>query len=390
MKEWQQKVKEWHEAGVLDQTAMEAIVNYESRQPQKKRIPLLLTVGLIFFTLAIFSFIAANWGLIPDILKTTVILVFMWIAYVLADFSKKRHFGYPIIFQLLGFALFLAAVLVTLQTFHLSVSNTVLPWLAYLAAIGHFYLYKHKLYSGISFIAGIFLLFDFMPDVGWFEWIAFIAVTLAHFYFVRKKEAVTFSFLHLFGAGLLLWVLVDYESALWPIWTLFALTLLIWVVPLKASIIKPLIQMIAGLIGIGYLLARAETDMTLVHLNVLESSLLIVAGGALALFLWKEHKSIVWIALLGLMGFLLLDETAIALAVLAEVVGLGYLIVAQRQDRSLRGGFIFFILIQFVIYFVYAWQRLDMSLFFFIGALLLFVLAGVGWWLNRRKEGGTS
>lgn len=390
MKDWHQKLSEWQRAGLLDDVTVANISAYENKQPQKKKIPLLLTVGLIFFTLAIFSFIAANWNVIPDILKTVTVLIFMWIAYVLADFSVKRHFGYPILFQFLGYVLFLAAVLVTLQTFHLATTNSVLPWFAYIAALVHLYVYRHTLFAVISFIAGIFLLMSFVPDVGWVEWLVFVAVTAFHFFKVERPEAVAFSFLHLFGAGLTLWALIEYDSALWAVWTVFALAIVVWAVPQKAYLTKPLLQVIAGLTGIGYLIARGETDLSLVDVNTLESSLLLVAGVSIASLLWKEHRDIVWISILGVMGFLLLDDTAIALAVLAELVGLGYLVIAQKQDRSLRGGFIFFILIQFVIYFIYAWQRLDMSLFFLIGAILLFALAGIGWWLGRKKEGAVS
>lgn len=53
-------------------------------------------------------------------------------------------------------------------------------------------------------------------------------------------------------------------------------------------------------------------------------------------------------------------------------------------------GFLYFVVVQFVIYVIYAWERLDMSLFFLIGALLLFALSGAAWWMNRRKEGAVS
>jgi len=390
MHEWQKKVEEWKGAGLLDQPTVDAIVFYEQKQPQKTKFPLLLTIGLIFLTLAVFSFIAANWSVIPDVLKTGAILVFMWIAYGIARYTEKKQIGQPIIFYVTGYLFFLAAVLVTLQTFHFSVFNSVLPWLAYLAALAHIYLLKHPVFSLASFIAGAMLLATFLPDLGWLEWSAFVAVTLAHFYFTKRPEATAFSFIHLFGAGLLLWVLVEYESALWPIWTLFALTGLIFVSKEKAVILKPLIQIFAGLTGIGYLIARAETNLSIVHLSWLEASLLLAVAIGLAVLFFKSHRDVLWISALGSIGFLLFDETAIGLTLLAEIIGFGYLIVAQREGRSLRGGFIFFILIQFVIYFIYAWQRLDMALFFLIGAILLFVLAGIGWWLNRRKEGAAT
>ncbi|OZS78314.1 hypothetical protein CF394_06025 [Tetzosporium hominis] len=390
MNDWQHKVREWQQAGLVDQATVDAITTYEQKQPQKRKIPLLLTIGLIFLTLAVFSFIAANWGAIPDVLKTVTFLAFMWVAYGIAVFSEKRKMGQPVLFYVAGYAFFIAAVLVTLQTFHLPVANSVLPWLAYLAALAHVYLIKHPVFSIASFIAGTLLLLSFLPDVGWIEWGAFVLITLAHFYYSQRSEANAFSFIHLFGAGLILWVLVEYESALWPIWTVFALTGLLFLSEQKKVVVQPLLQLVAAITGIGYLIARGETNLDLVDLTYLESGFLLAVGIALAVILWKWHRPVAWISILGLIGFLLYDETAIGLAILAEIVAFGYLILAQREGRSLRGGFLFFILIQFVIYFIYAWQRLDMALFFLLGAILLFVLAGIGWWLNRKKEGAAT
>lgn len=390
MNDWQYKVREWQQAGLVDQATVDAITTYEKKQPQKRKIPLLLTIGLIFLTLAVFSFIAANWGAIPDVLKTVTFLAFMWVAYGIAVFSEKRKMGQPVLFYVAGYAFFIAAVLVTLQTFHLPVANSVLPWLAYLAALAHVYLIKHPVFSIASFIAGTLLLLSFLPDVGWIEWGAFVLITLAHFYYSQRPEANAFSFIHLFGAGLILWVLVEYESALWPIWTVFALTGLLFLSEQKKVVVQPLLQLVAAITGIGYLIARGETNLDLVDLTYLESGFLLAVGIALAVVLWKWHRPVAWISILGLIGFLLYDETAIGLAILAEIVAFGYLILAQREGRSLRGGFLFFILIQFVIYFIYAWQRLDMALFFLLGAVLLFVLAGIGWWLNRKKEGAAT
>lgn len=390
MNDWQHKVREWQQAGLVDQATVDAITTYEQKQPQKRKIPLLLTIGLIFLTLAVFSFIAANWGAIPDVLKTVTLLAFMWVAYGIAVFSEKRKMGQPVLFYVAGYAFFIAAVLVTLQTFHLPVANSVLPWLAYLAALAHVYLIKHPVFSIASFIAGTLLLLSFLPDVGWIEWGAFVLITLAHFYYSQRPEANAFSFIHLFGAGLILWVLVEYESALWPIWTVFALTGLLFLSEQKKVVVQPLLQLVAAITGIGYLIARGETNLDLVDLTYLESGFLLAVGIALAVVLWKWHRPVAWISILGLIGFLLYDETAIGLAILAEIVAFGYLILAQREGRSLRGGFLFFILIQFVIYFIYAWQRLDMALFFLLGAILLFVLAGIGWWLNRKKEGAAT
>ena len=128
-------------------------------------------------------------------------------------------------------------------------------------------------------------------------------------------------------------------------------------------------------------------DLSFPELNLVESiSLLVVSVGVLVLT-YLRFQSITWISVLGAVGLLLFDDTAIGLAIVAEIVALAYLVIAHRQERPLTFGFVYFIAVQFVLYFIYAWERLDMSLFFLVGAILLFVLSGIAWYVNRKKAG---
>ena len=53
------KLKAWQQAGLIDQATAEQISAFEHKQPKGAKLPLLLIIGLIFFSLAVFSFIAA-------------------------------------------------------------------------------------------------------------------------------------------------------------------------------------------------------------------------------------------------------------------------------------------------------------------------------------------
>lgn len=384
------KLKEWLDAGVIDESTHETIVAYERKQPQKRKVPLLLTIGLIFFALAVFSFIAANWSLIPDFVRVGIMLGLMWGFYVLGHFAETRHFGWPILFRLLGLAMFGASMLVTAQTFHFSMSDSLVPWAIYLAAIAHYFIWRHQAYVIVGFVFGIFTLMSAISSIGWVEWILFIAVTFGWFYFSKAIEPMLLSWLLLFGSGLMLWSLLDYKSSLWPVWTLFVLVALLLLVPKFEYRLRPLYLMVGAVILVVYLAIRGETELTLVDVNWPEAIVLAVAGLVVAAITWMKFRSIVWVSILGAIGLLLFDETAIGLAIVAEISALAYLMIAQRQDQPLALGFVHFIVVQFVIYFVYAWERLDMSLFFLLGAILLFVLSGIGWWLKRKKEGVAS
>lgn len=384
------KLVQWRDAGLIDQAALDRITAYEKHQPQKKKLPLLLVIGLIFFALAVFSFIAANWQAIPDLLKVALAVLLIWIFYGLADLSAKKQFGEPVIFRLLGIALFAASIIITAQTFHFSLSNSLLPWALFITALAHFFYWRHLAYTVVAFIFGAATLVSFVPGAGWFQWGIFVAIALAWFYFGKDDASLRFSWMLLFFSGLVLWDLVEYDSPLWPVWTLFVLVALLFLVPKeKMRLLMPLYLLFGAVQLIVYLGVRGETELSLVDLNWPEAIALAAAGIGVLALAYVKFRPIMWIAVLGFTGILLFDETAIALAIVAELTALAYLLIAQRQGQPLALGFVYFIIVQFVIYVIYAWERLDMSLFFLIGALLLFALSGIAWRLNRKKEGAT-
>ncbi|AQU80150.1 hypothetical protein AJGP001_13055 [Planococcus faecalis] len=388
----EKKIKQWQQASLIDQDTVDRLLAFEKRQPAPKKLPLLLMIGFIFFSLAVFSFIAANWQLIPDGAKVGLMLSLMWLFYSVAYFSEKQAFGYPLLFRVIGLAMFGATLLTVAQTFHFPLANSFLPWALFLAAIAHYFYWRHVIYSVLGFFFGAAVLISFVPEIGWLEWSVFIVIAAAWFYFSRTFASLAFSWMLLFASGFMLWILVDYNSTLWPIWTLFALVLLFAIIPEnKQRMMRPLYLITAGMLIVVYLAIRGQTFIGLIDKShFAEAVALAFAGIAVLLFSFFKFRSLMWIALPGTIGLLLYDETAIGLAVVAELGGLAYLIMAQRQNQPLGLGFVYFIVVQFVIYIIYAWERLDMSLFFLLGALLLFLLSAVAWWINRRKEGVTS
>ncbi|MFP3323251.1 DUF2157 domain-containing protein [Planococcus sp. SIMBA_160] len=389
--EWERKLARWRAEGLIDQETADRIQAFENRQPKKRKLPLLLIIGLIFFALAVFSFIAANWQAIPAIAKVGMVVLLMWIFYVLAHFSEKKHFGHPIIFHILAYVMFGASLIVTGQTFHLGTGSSIVPWALFIAAISHFFILRHSAFTVLAFFSGIAILISAAPGIGLIEWLLFVAVTFAWFFLSKDGPAMIFSWLLLFGSGFLIWSIWEIESPLVPIWILFTLVLLLLVIPKdKQQLLSPLYLIVGGIQLIVFLAIRGESDMAFAELTMPESIALAAAGAAVLAFAYFRERHLMWLGVLGLVGFMLYDETAIVLAIVAELTALAYLIIAQRQDQPLALGFVYFIVVQFVIYVIYAWERLDMSLFFLIGAILLFVLSGIAWWLNRKKEGAVT
>lgn len=389
--EWEQKLAQWNKEGLIDPDTVERIRMFENRQPEKQKLPLLLVIGLIFFALAVFSFIAANWQVIPALAKVGMVVLLMWLFYVIAHVSERKHFGQPLVFRLLGFAMFGASLVVTGQTFHLGTSSSIVPWALFLVALAHFFIWRHIAFTVIAFLSSISIVSAAAPGIGWFEWGLLVAAGLAWFYFSKDGPAMIFSWLLLLAAGFLSWTLWEIESPLVPIWTLFALVpLVLLVTEERRQMLAPLYLITGGVQLLVYLAIRGSSDMGFTELNLAESVALLAVGLAILLLAYSRFLNLLWLSVLGLVGILLYDSTAIGLAIVTELAALGYLIIAQRNDKPLAVGFLYFVVVQFVIYVIYAWERLDMSLFFLIGAFLLFALSGIAWWMNRKKEGALS
>lgn len=84
------KVREWQEAGLLDEATGLRLVDYEHKrraasEQHDHKPPVLVIVGSILLALSLFSFVAANWQAIPDLLKIGLFLLFMVGFYVFAE-----------------------------------------------------------------------------------------------------------------------------------------------------------------------------------------------------------------------------------------------------------------------------------------------------------------
>ncbi len=391
----QTKLMEWQQAGLIDTETIQRIKEYEAHRQKKKRVPLLLIVGLTFVGLALLSFLAANWQLIPALVKIGLVLIIMVSCYVLADVSERRTIWNPVAFRILGLIAFAGALIVTVQSFHMSMQGSFIGWAVFLAALAHFFMWRHPAYAILAFISGL----NIFTGVGGFgsehatflDWtsIVFVViVSLAWFYFSQSFPSLILSWLFLYVSGLELFALVSYDGVLWPIWTLFALVPLLLVVKQEQDrhFLYNLYLIVAAINSLIYLTVRAETTDSVIPLG--EAIALAVFGLAVGYLIYQRFRPLLWILPLGLFGFLWFDEQAILIAALVEIIAFVYLIVQERQGRRLTIPFVYFIAVQLTIYFIYAWDRLDMSLFFLVGALLVFLIAGVLWWIRKRHEGG--
>ncbi len=148
------KIREWQDAGLLDEATVERILNYENQRSTKQRLPLLLIIGGTFVVLAVFSFLAANWQAMPVGWKIGLVVVLMWSCYIVADLSERRHILHPIVFRIGGILAFGASILVVVQSFHLPMEGSLLGWCVFVAALVHYVLWRHEAYGVVAFLSG--------------------------------------------------------------------------------------------------------------------------------------------------------------------------------------------------------------------------------------------
>ncbi|HAE0521362.1 TPA_asm: DUF2157 domain-containing protein, partial [Salmonella enterica subsp. enterica serovar Enteritidis str. P125109] len=370
--------------------------NYEKQRSTKQRLPLLLIVGGTFVVLAVFSFLSANWQAMPIGWKIGLVVALMWICYIMADLSERRRILHPVVFRIGGILAFGASILVVVQSFHLPMEGSLLSWCMFVAALVHYMLWRHEAYGVVAFLSG-WTIFTSLGGFGqeqasYLDWTSFglmVVLSFNWFYFSQRLPSLLFSWLFLFFSGLSLFLLVSYDGFLWPIWTLFLLVPVLWLVREESNrrIVEMVYLVVAAISSIIYLSVRAESNVVLP--SVTEAVLLAIVSTGLGIFLYQKRRGLLLIVPLGFVGVLWIDEQAILLAILFELSALLYLLYRERRHAVVWPAFLYFILVQIAIYVIYAWDRLNMSLFFLIGALLIFLLSGVLWWL-RRKGGVAS
>ncbi len=109
-----------------------------------------------------------------------------------------------------------------------------------------------------------------------------------------------------------------------------------------------------------------------------------------AVYLLHRRPDLMWVSLLAVIPFSLFEDSGILLAILLEVVALAYLVYQDHLLKPIVLAFIYFLLVQMTIYFIYVWDKLDISLFFLIGALIVFALSLALWWRSRSRTRGDA
>lgn len=386
------KVREWQEAGLLDEATGKRLVDYEHKQraaseQHDHKPPVLVIVGSILLALSLFSFVAANWQAIPDLLKIGLFLIFMVGFYAFAERVRLKTPRYVTLLRVLGFVFFVATMAVIFTTYNLSGQLTFLFWILFTMAVLHRIIYEHIIFSIISAITAFMSVTNSFEGVG-LTLIGFaLIVTWVWFHFVEESLDRTFAWLTFYGILNIFGQYVDYEGRLWPLWSLVILHVLLLIYRKQAAW-QSVYLFVAAILSIGYLVNVTESWLSQRPPSIIEATLLSIA--LVAIYLIHRRSDLMWVSLLAVIPFALFEDSGVLLAVLIEVIALAYLVRQDMTRQRTIFAFIYFLVVQMTIYFIYVWDRLDISLFFLIGALIVFALSLGLWWRNRTRRDVTT
>ncbi|WP_214875630.1 DUF2157 domain-containing protein [Exiguobacterium sp. CH10] len=386
------KVREWQEAGLLDEATGKRLVDYEHKQRAASeqhghKPPVLVIVGSILLALSLFSFVAANWQAIPDLLKIGLFLIFMVGFYAFAERVRLKTPRYVTLLRVLGFVFFVATMAVIFTTYNLSGQLTFLFWILFTMAVLHRIIYEHIIFSIISAITAFMSVTNSFEGVG-LTLIGFaLIVTWVWFHFVEESLDRTFAWLTFYGILNIFGQYVDYEGRLWPLWSLVILHVLLLIYRKQAAW-QSVYLFVAAILSIGYLVNVTESWLSQRPPSIIEATLLSIA--LVAIYLIHRRSDLMWVSLLAVIPFALFEDSGVLLAVLIEVIALAYLVRQDMTRQRTIFAFIYFLVVQMTIYFIYVWDRLDISLFFLIGALIVFALSLGLWWRNRTRRDVTT
>ncbi len=386
------KVREWQEAGLLDEATGMKLVDYEHKKRatsdrQDHKPPVLVIVGSILLALSLFSFVAANWQVIPDLLKIGLFLACMIGFYVFAERVRLKTPRYVTLLRVLGFVFFIATMAVIFTTYNLSGQLTILFWIFFTMAVLHRIIYEHMIFSIISAITAFMAITNSFEGIGLTLIILGLAVTWVWFHFVDESLDRIFAWFTFYGLLNIIGQYVDYEGRLWPLWSLVILHALLLFYR-KRDTWQATYLFVAAVLSIGYLVNVTERWLSQRPPSIVEATVLSIA--LVAVYLIHRRSDLLWVSLLAVIPFALFEDTGVLLAVLIEVVSLAYLVRQDVTRQRTIYAFIYFLIVQMTIYFIYVWDRLDISLFFLIGALIVFALSLGLWWRNRTRGDVTT
>jgi len=350
----------WQTAGWVSEAGASAIrAELATRRSALGVAPIFAMLGAVLFGCAVMSFVAAHWTAMSKLARLALLLACLWGCYGAAfSLFRRQLSAFAQAAVLGGIALYGASIMLIAQMYHMEGNppDAVLMW-----ALG-------ALLAAVLVPSRPALAASFVPGVAWAVWERALA-GVAHW-----------EFLALWAAAAI--------AAAWLGWRpglhLAAISLVIWLVPLGFFLLDHhahwIIAAIGALTAVGAAAAGPAIDRRIAASAALFAYAIVVAFAGLYLLafvdpLFERATDKSWTPQLVLLSFLTLVLLLAAMLWAVTSNNRGALWLAY-------GGFALEV---FSLYVKTFGTLLNTSLFFFIAALMVSVLAWTAYQLHRRS-----
>ncbi|WP_028781999.1 DUF2157 domain-containing protein [Thalassobacillus devorans] len=378
----------WVEKGIIERQQLDDIMALYPKRSQK---PILLTLAAIFIGLGFLSFIASNWGVIPDIARMAIIIIAMTSFYFAGDkVYRTRSETVGISLLLIAVLIFGSGIFLTGQMYNYT-SFSAFPFFVWaLAALLVFAIYDER----TLFVAAI------------------VITTIGQVYSAGNFSEFNLLLGLLFVSGFSYYV---YHRADWLYATLFTLSYILQAVILafvEHHSYHWLLVYFLALYLLGILVSKQALKIPFTKLSIATMFILVIwqvffldmefftesLGGefffltiwvvlslSVMVLLWKRNHLIFLLNLVLFLPVFYLETGSMVALILLFIYSLGWLLRGYQSENSgiVTKGTVAFVISTVVAYAQLAWDFMDKSLFFFIGGILLFLLS---FFLERKRR----
>lgn len=382
--------EQWVNEGIIRPEQRKAIL---SRYQEQDKLSLIFFLSALFIGLACLSLVAANWQVIPELVRMVIIMLFLVVFYVLGhSFEKNNNQYYGVFCYVIALMIFGAGIFLTGQMYHYTMNNVFafIVWglAAYLLYLSRPYILIYLTGLTIVSIGTIYGL----SNMHAFDWWLFALFIIAYgsVIWIEKRYLLSYLFAIAYIIQLFAFTLEQLNQYYW--FTVFILLLLVIGLLVKNHTISQPFQRIAFLsmfilVSFQTMLMEVSYRLSIHYIFYILLSILFLVAVFLSYQRQHVFKSLQLAIFLPVL--VLGDLAQLAAYIILYVFSVGVLLDGyhQEDERKFHMGTAIFLITTVLVYVQVAWGFINQSLFFFVGGIILFI---IGFLLERKRKTFTN
>ncbi len=400
--------KRWIEKELIDADTADAIIS-ESRSQKSgySFSSIVIILGVISLCFAAMTFVAANWEEMPKIMRVSLLLAGMAIAYLASVLANQRSM--PVIadaFVLLGCGIFGATIMLVGQMYHMQgrAQDAVLLWAGGSLLAALVLRASTALWLAIA-LFGLWMWFDSIEKIDFKEaqinllYLVFWFICAALAWWLRSRMSA-----HLLLISIIGWIFITvfilterydtpiFLTGLYAFWFVAIAMAIIshdrgqWLRGAEAVVIRYSVMIIFGIVTLWIVegaseLARHPTYAVSENRYLLSMVAMLIVALAILAYAMKQKSSqiydlafcAIWIGA----SIFIASSVGVRIPYLAEAFGIAlsiwFIRMGARQDipEVTRMGYLGFVLIMLLIYFRTAQSLLGTTGFYLTAGILM-------------------